>query len=63
MKKIIILLGAISVLACGVSCNTLDTGASVPIPFTDPASRVSLDIKATPIPPKFCIGLDITGAE
>ena len=59
MKKIITVFGAISVLAFGASCNSLDTGASLPIPFTDPAARVSLDIKATPLPPKLCVGLDI----
>jgi len=59
MKKFFIILGALSVLACGVSCEALNTGASLPIPFTNPSASVSLDIQATPLPPKFCIGLDV----
>ena len=59
IKKFFIVLGAVSVLACGVSCESLNTGASLPIPFTNPSTSVGLDIQATPFPPKFCIGLDI----
>jgi len=59
MKRLFIILGAVSILACGVSCEAINTGASLPIPFTNPSTSVSLDIQATPIPPKFCIGLDV----
>jgi len=61
MKKIALLLSIIPVLVCGVSCNALNTGASLPIPFTNPSASVSLDIQATPLPPKLCIGLDVVG--
>ena len=62
MKKIIILLGAVSLLAFNVSCESLTAGAGVPIPFTnaggDPV-RVGLNVEAKVLPPKFCIGLDV----
>ena len=59
MKKILILIGAASLLACSVSCESLNTGASIPVPFTDPATRVGVNIEAKVLPPKFCIGLDV----
>jgi hypothetical protein len=62
MKKIALLLSIVTLLVCGVSCNALNTGASLPIPFTNPSASVSLDIQATPLPPKFCIGLDVVGS-
>lgn len=63
MKKIITLLGAAFILACGVSCESINTGASLPVPFTNPSVSVGLDIQAKVIPPKFCIGLDILETE
>ena len=63
MKKFIILIGTISLLACNVSCESLTAGAGVPIPFTNNGAgapvQVGLDINAKLLPPKFCIGLDV----
>jgi len=44
---------------CNISCETTDAKVGLPIPFTDPATRVAVDIKATVLPPRFCVGLDI----
>lgn len=63
MKKIALSLCVIPVLFCGVSCSTLNTGAGINVPFTDNGSgepvKVSLEVNAKVLPPKFCIGLDI----
>jgi len=52
-------------LLCGVSCESINAGAGVPIPFTNDGAgapvRVSLDVQAKVLPPKFCIGLDVVG--
>ena len=61
--KIVKLLGAAFNLACGVSCESINTGASLPVPFTDPSISVGLDVQAKVIPPKFCIGLDIVETD
>jgi len=65
MKKFIMIIGAISVAACGVSCESVNAGAGVAVPFTDNGAgspvRVALDVNAKLLPPKFCIGLDVVG--
>ena len=42
-----------------VSCSSLDLGGSVPLPFTEPATSASLELDLRPMPPRFCIGLDL----
>ena len=65
MKKFIMIIGAISVAACGVSCESVNAGAGVPVPFTDNGAgapvKVAVDINAKLLPPKFFIGLDVVG--
>ena len=61
--KIVNLLGAAFILACGVSCESINTGASLPVPFTNPSVSVGVDVQAKVIPPKFCIGLDIVETD
>tara|TARA_R110002050_G_scaffold6871_4_gene27684 strand:- start:755 stop:955 length:201 start_codon:yes stop_codon:yes gene_type:complete len=65
MKIIKLLLGVGLLLVCGVSCETINAGAGVAVPFTDNGSgspvRVALDVNAKLLPPKFCIGLDVVG--
>ena len=60
---IIKLIGAAFILACGVSCESINTGASLPVPFTNPSVSVGLDVQAKVVPPKFCIGLDIVETD
>jgi len=43
----------------GVSCATSDLGGQLPLPFTEPATSAKLDLELRPLPPKFCIGLDL----
>tara|TARA_R100000655_G_scaffold21217_2_gene43553 strand:- start:221 stop:418 length:198 start_codon:yes stop_codon:yes gene_type:complete len=63
MKRIALIISVIPLLFCGVSCSTLNTGAGINVPFTDNGSgepvKVSLEVNAKVLPPKFCIGLDI----
>ena len=47
----------------GVSCSTADLGGAVPLPFTEPATSAKLDLELRPLPPKFCIGLDLVPTE
>jgi len=65
MKRSLILIGTGLLLLCGVSCESINAGAGVPIPFTNDGAgapvRVSLDVQAKVLPPKFCIGLDVVG--
>ena len=67
MKKIMLILGSAALLMCGVSCESVNAGAGVPIPFTDDGFgspvRVSLDVEARALPPKICVGLDVAEAE
>ena len=63
MRALFLTLTAGSLLFFGVSCESLKTGASLPVPFTDPATSVGVNIEAKVLPPKFCIGLDVKGAE
>ena len=60
MNKLLTIIGAVALLICGVSCESLKTGASLPIPFSDPPSRVGVDVQLDPVPPKFSIGLNFT---
>ncbi len=65
MKRSLILIGTGLLLLCGISCESINAGAGVPIPFTNDGGgapvRVSLDVQAKVLPPKFCIGLDVVG--
>jgi hypothetical protein len=45
------------------SCSTADLGGAVPLPFTEPATSAKLDLELRPLPPKFCIGLDLVPTE
>lgn len=47
----------------GVSCSTSDLGGSVPLPFTEPATSAQLELELRPLPPRFCIGLDLVPTE
>lgn len=65
LKSLWMCIGAGLVLMCGVSCETINAGAGVPVPFTDNGAgapvKVALDVNAKLLPPKFCIGLDVVG--
>tara|TARA_R100001594_G_scaffold62444_1_gene96772 strand:+ start:4893 stop:5093 length:201 start_codon:yes stop_codon:yes gene_type:complete len=65
MRQLLLLTGAGLLLICGVSCETINAGAGVPVPFTDNGTgapvKVALDVNAKLLPPKFCIGLDVVG--
>lgn len=52
-----------SCILFGVSCSTADLGGQVPLPFTDPSTSAKLDLELRPMPPKFCIGLDLIPTE
>jgi hypothetical protein len=58
-KNLLCLLGLALIAVCNISCETTDAKVGLPVPFTDPAVRVALDVKAAVLPPKFCVGLDI----
>jgi len=62
MKNITILLAAAACILFGVSCSTTDLGGSVPLPFTSPPVAAALELEFRPLPPKFCVGLDIEPA-
>ncbi len=61
--KLIPIFGLILLALSNVSCESINAGAGVPVPFTSGAGgapvRVSLDVQAKVLPPKFCIGLDV----
>ena len=65
LKIIKLLLGVGFLLVCGVSCESMNVGAGLPIPFTNDGAgapiRVALDVQAKVLPPKFCIGLNFVG--
>ena len=65
MKRSLILIGTGLLLLCGISCESINAGAGLPIPFTNDGAgspvRVTLDVQANVLPPKFCIGLDVVG--
>jgi len=52
-----------SCILFGVSCSTADLGGQVPLPFTSPSTSAKLDLELRPMPPKFCIGLDLVPTE
>lgn len=52
-----------SCILFGVSCSTADLGGQVPLPFTSPSTSAKLDLELRPMPPKFCIGLDLIPTE
>lgn len=59
MKKLFLITCALCTLI-GVSCTTTGpVSGSLPIPFTDPPSRLKGEIAVQPVPPKFSVGLDI----
>ena len=45
------------------SCSSMDLGGNLPLPFTEPASACKLELDLRPLPPRFCIGLDIVPDE
>ena len=62
MKPTLFAIGAGCALLVS-SCSTMDLGGSVPIPFTNPSTDVRLDLDVRPLPPRFCIGLDLLRRE
>ena len=52
-----------SCILFGVSCSAADLGGELPLPFTDPSTSAKLDLELRPMPPKFCIGLDLIPTE
>ena len=59
--KLLAVIGAVPLL--GTSCSTMDLGGSLPVPFTNPATDVTLELDFRPLPPRFCIGLDLVPRE
>jgi hypothetical protein len=59
MKKLVLILGSVSCILFGASCNSTDLSGSLPLPFTNPPSSIKGEIDVQPIPPKVCVGLDI----
>jgi len=57
--KLHIIAASAACILFGASCSTADLGSSVPLPFTEPATSAKLDLELRPLPPKFCIGLDL----
>ena len=57
MKLHLIIAAAVTALLG--SCSTMDLGGSVPLPFTEPATSAKVDLDLRPLPPRFCIGLDL----
>jgi hypothetical protein len=41
----------------------MDLGGSVPLPFTEPSTSAQLDLNLRPMPPRFCIGVDLVPTE
>ena len=62
MKSAVFAIGAGCALLVS-SCSTMDLGGSVPLPFTAPATDARLALDLRPIPPRFCIGLDLVPRE
>jgi len=58
-KFALISLLATALAFTSVSCSTADLGGSVPLPFTEPSTSAQLDLELRPMPPRFCIGLDL----
>jgi|TARA_Y100000401_G_scaffold116568_1_gene122665 hypothetical protein len=62
-KKILSIVGLIAVGLCSVSCNTTNAKIGLPIPFTNPPVKVEVDTQVTPLPPKICVGLNVSEVE
>ena len=62
-KFALISLLATALAFTSVSCSTADLGGSVPLPFTEPSTSAQLDLELRPMPPRFCIGLDLVPTE
>jgi len=50
---------AVAALVGVASCSSTKLGGSLPIPFTNPKTNVSLDVNVRPLPPKLCVELDV----
>ncbi len=61
--KLNLIAASASCILFGVSCSTADLGGELPLPFTDPSTSAKLDLEFRPMPPKFCIGLDLIPTE
>ena len=61
--KLNLLLAGVACILFGVSCSTADLGGELPLPFTDPSTSAKLYLELRPMPPKFCIGLDLIPTE
>lgn len=59
MKANLIIGAAVAALIGVSSCSSTNLGGSLPIPFTNPATDVKLEVTLRPMPPKFCVGLDV----
>ena len=61
--KLIPIFGLMLLAFSNVSCDSINAGAGIPVPFTSGAGgapiKVALDVRADVLPPKFCIGLDV----
>ena len=62
MKQALFVIAAGCTLAVS-SCSTMDLGGSVPLPFTEPSTSAKLDLNLRPMPPRFCIGVDLVPTE
>ena len=62
MKSALFAIGAGCAVAVS-SCSSMDLGGQVPLPFTDPATAAKLELDLRPLPPRFCIGLDLVPSE
>ncbi len=61
--KLHIIAASAACILFGASCSTSDLGGSVPLPFTQPATSAQLELELRPLPPRFCIGLDLVPTE
>ena len=58
MKQTLFAIGAGCALVMA-SCSSMDLGGQVPLPFTEPATSAKLELDLRPLPPRFCVGLDL----
>tara|TARA_R100000654_G_scaffold59939_1_gene86683 strand:+ start:8753 stop:8956 length:204 start_codon:yes stop_codon:yes gene_type:complete len=63
MKNIAIIVAAVSCILFSASCSSTGLSGKLPIPFTDPAMDAQGVIQVTPLPPKLCIGVDVSPRE
>jgi len=59
IMKLHLIAATIATALFGVACSTTDLGGSLPLPFTEPATSAKLELELRPLPPKFCIGLEL----